>query len=78
MQIHAVRSLRGRLLLLVGGIFLIVGALAAMSFLLVTRGIITDLGGDYAAQYANRKKGDILAKVEQRWLSELGNRKRNE
>ena len=64
MQIPVAHSLRGRFLLLVGGIFLAVGALAAGSFLLVTRSLITDLGGDYAAQYANRKKGDILAKVD--------------
>ena len=64
MQIPVAHSLRGRFLLLVGGIFLAVLALAAGSFLLVTRGIITDLGGDYAAQYANRKNGEILAKVD--------------
>lgn len=62
--LHALQSLRSRFLLLVGGIYLAVGALAALLFLQVTRGIIHRLGADYAVQYAIRQRGNILAKVD--------------
>ena len=57
-------SLRGRFLLLVVGIYVTVGGVAALAFLRVTRGIVRSLGAGYATQYANQQKFHILARVD--------------
>jgi len=64
MTIGRFAGLRGRFLLLVLGIFLGVGAVAAFGFFLVADSIIHSLGAGYATQYANQSRGRILARIQ--------------
>ncbi len=57
-------GLRGRFLLLVVGIYLVVGALAVLGFFQVAGKIVRSLGASYATQYAQQQKGHILAKID--------------
>lgn len=62
--IGRLKSLRGRFLLLVVAIYLVVGALAVVGFFQVAGKIVHSLGASYATQYAQQQKGHILAKLE--------------
>ncbi|WP_313918685.1 SpoIIE family protein phosphatase [Tahibacter sp.] len=64
MTIGRFAGLRGRFLLLVLGIFLGVGAVAAFGFFLAADRIIHSLGAGYATQYANQSRGRILARIQ--------------
>jgi len=58
------KGLRGRFLLLVIAIYLLVGAASLFGFYRVAESIIHRLGVGYATQYANQQRSRILAKVE--------------
>jgi len=58
------RGLRGRFLLLVVAVFVLVGAASLFAFYRVADGIIHGLGTGYASQYAKQQRSRILAKVE--------------
>ncbi|MBS0462771.1 MAG: SpoIIE family protein phosphatase [Proteobacteria bacterium] len=58
------RGLRGRFLLLVVAIYVLVGAGSLYGFYRVADGIIQRLGVGYATQYANQQRSRILAKVD--------------
>lgn len=57
-------GLRGRFLLLVIGIYLTVGGVAALGFVGLTERIVARLGTGYATQYARQQQARILAKLE--------------
>jgi sigma-B regulation protein RsbU (phosphoserine phosphatase) len=58
------KGLRGRFLLLVIVIYMVVGAASLFGFYQVADNIIQRLGVGYATQYANQQRSRILAKVE--------------
>jgi len=58
------KGLRGRFLLLVVSIYLLVGAASLFGFYSVAESIIQRLGIGYATQYANQQRSRILAKVQ--------------
>lgn len=62
--IGRLKSLRGRFLLLVVAIYLVVGALAVVGFFQVAGKIVRSLGAGYATQYAQQQKGHIMARLE--------------
>lgn len=64
MPIARFAGLRGRFLLLVLGVFVGVGAVAAFGLFRVADHIIHTLGAGYATQYANQSRGRILARVQ--------------
>ena len=57
-------GLRVRFLLVVVGIYLVVGAVAAFGFLQLTDRMITRLGTGYATQYARQQQARITGKLE--------------
>lgn len=57
-------GLRGRFLLLVLSIFVLVGALSVLSFYRFTQRAVMRLGTGYATQYAQRQQARIAAKLE--------------
>lgn len=57
-------GLRGRFLLLVVGIYLTVGALAAVGFKQLNERMVARLGTGYATQYARQQQARISAKLE--------------
>jgi len=57
-------GLRGRFLLLVVGIYVLVGALTVLGFFLETRTIVRQLVAGYATQAALQQRGSIEARVE--------------
>jgi serine phosphatase RsbU (regulator of sigma subunit) len=57
-------GLRGRFLLLVIGIYAVVGALSALGFLQLTERMIVRLGTGYATQYARQQEARISAKLQ--------------
>ncbi len=57
-------GLRGRFLLLVLAIFLLVGALSAFGFHRISERAVLRLGSGYATQYAQRQQARIQAKLE--------------
>ena len=58
------KGLRGRFLLLVIAVYVLVGAASLFGFYQVANSIIARLGVGYATQYANQQRSRILAKVE--------------
>ncbi|HTD28785.1 MAG TPA: hypothetical protein VK660_05300, partial [Xanthomonadaceae bacterium] len=58
------KGLRGRFLLLVIVIYVVVGSASLFGFYQVADSIIQRLGVGYATQYANQQRSRILAKVE--------------
>ena len=58
------QGLRGRFLLLVIAIYLLVGAASLFGFYRVADSIIQRLGVGYATQYANQQRSRILAKIQ--------------
>ncbi|MEO7430991.1 MAG: SpoIIE family protein phosphatase [Dokdonella sp.] len=58
------RGLRGRFLLIVIAIYVLVGVLSLVGFYRVAETIIRQLGGSYATQYANQQRGRITARVD--------------
>lgn len=57
-------GLRGRFLLLVIGIYLGVGGLAAVGFMQLTERMVVRLGTGYATQYARQQQARIMARLE--------------
>jgi sigma-B regulation protein RsbU (phosphoserine phosphatase) len=57
-------GLRGRFLLLVVGIYLLVGVLASLGFLALTERIVARLGTGYATQYARQQQARLSARLE--------------
>jgi serine phosphatase RsbU (regulator of sigma subunit) len=57
-------GLRGRFLLLVMGIYLVVGAVSALGFMQLTERMVVRLGTGYATQYARQQQARISAKLE--------------
>lgn len=57
-------GLRGRFLMLVIGIYLGVGGLAAIGFMQLTERMVVRLGTGYATQYARQQQARISAKLE--------------
>lgn len=64
MKVGRFGGLRGRFLLLVLGVFVGVGTVAALGFLRVTDRIVHSLGAGYATQYANQSRGRLLARIQ--------------
>ncbi len=58
------RGLRGRFLILVLGIYLVVGSLGALAFLQLTGRMMGRLGAGYATQYARQQRARISARLE--------------
>jgi serine phosphatase RsbU (regulator of sigma subunit)/HAMP domain-containing protein len=58
------KGLRGRFLLLVVAIYVVIGAASLFGFFSVAENIIAHLGAGYATQYANQQRGRIIAKIE--------------
>ncbi|MBS0576811.1 MAG: SpoIIE family protein phosphatase [Proteobacteria bacterium] len=61
---EAFKGLRGRFLILVVAIYVLVGAGTLLGFYRVADSIIQRLGVGYATQYANQQRSKILAKVD--------------
>lgn len=57
-------GLRGRFLLLVVGIYLVVGSLAAVGFMQLTSRMISRLGAGYATQYARQQQARLSARLD--------------
>jgi len=64
MSLVGLKGLRGRFLLLVVGIYVLVGIASLFGFYRVAESIINRLGTGYATQYASQQRGRILAKIE--------------